>query len=329
MKKPTKPMPPGVKKTELVPVGTASSLPTTPPAPGAIQGMPPQKRMVVFATPCLTGTVTIGYHLSIIEAGNELSRHGFDYAHILRPGDPYLSKVRSKMSTDFLLDYPHAEALFFIDDDVKFPAHKVIEFMQRPEPVLAGLYPMKDDAINFPAHLACNPVTGEVIERDGLVRALMVPTGFLRIRRQVLEIFARDVPKFVDAEAGGGQKAYSHIFQMGMEPDGGFIGEDCKWSKMWVDAGGEIWVDPNIEFGHRGTKTWVATFSDHLPKYRQKGIDEAKARAAKATLETAPVVQAPAVAPVKTGMVPKELVSARTKGVKNRHRGNGARHAGR
>jgi hypothetical protein len=278
-------------------------------------------RMCVFGTPTLSGRVTTGYHLSMIEAGNELTRHGFNYAHVLRAGDPYLSKVRSKIASDFLRDYPTAEALFFIDDDVTYPAKKIIEFMQRPEPVLAGLYPMKDDDIQFPSYLMTDEA-GRIIERDGLVRAMMVPTGFLRIRREVLEIFARDTPPFTDTEAGGITKTYRHIFQMGMEPDGGFIGEDCKWCKMWTEGGGEIWVDPDIEFGHTGSKTWKENFANHLPRYRQKGIDEARERAAKA----APALPPPAQ--VKTEMVPRDLVTATTKGVKRRH-GNGAsRRAG-
>lgn len=316
------------KDMKIAPLGTATNLPTAPRPQMA--GMPQPPRMVVFATPTLTGRVTIGYHLGMIEAGTILGRHGFNFAHILRPGDPYLSKVRSKMATDFLRDYPTAEALFFIDDDVKFPAEKVLEFMQRPEPVLAGLYPMKDDEINFPAHLACDPVTGQVIERDGLVRAMMVPTGFLRIRREVLEIFARDVPLFVDAEAGGKSKPYSHIFQMGMEPDGGFIGEDCKWCQMWVNAGGEIWVDPNIEFGHTGSKTWTSNFSEHLARYRQKGIEEARARAGGAMAQMPTLtVEPPAKSPKgrRPGLVPKELVSGKTNGVKRRRANGRGAHA--
>lgn len=236
-------------------------------------------RMVVFGIPCLSGNLSVGTHLSLQMACDDLVRHGFNYGVLVRPGDPYLSKVRSKIASNFLKDYPQAEALFFIDDDVRFPPHKILEFMQRPEPVLAGLYPMKDDNISFPAHLATDIKTGKVIERDGLVRAVMVPTGFLRIRREVLEIFARDVPKFTDAEADGQVHTYSHIFQMGMEPDGGFIGEDVKWCKMWTEGGGEIWIDPDIQFGHRGYKEWKANFKDYLPKYRAKGIAEAKKKA--------------------------------------------------
>lgn len=237
-------------------------------------------RMIVFGIPCLSGNMSVGTALSLVETCDLLTKSGFNYSIIIRPGDPYLSKVRSKIATACLDEHPTAEALFFIDDDVRFPPRKVLEFMQRPEPVLAGLYPMKDDDINFPAHLACDPATGIVIERDGLVRATMVPTGFLRIRREVLESFRRAKSRFTDAEADGKSRVYSNIFQMGTRPDGGFMGEDCWFCDDWVSAGGEIWVDPDIEFGHRGYKTWTSTFKDHLAKYRAKGVAEAKVREA-------------------------------------------------
>lgn len=234
---------------------------------------------VVFATPALGFNVCLEYKRSICGTVALLMQQGIPHGFIDRGGDAYLAKVRNKLATEFLEQYPTCENLFFLDDDIGWPAGKIIEFINRPEDVLAGIYPKKADDVDFPVELLADLSSGELIERDGLFRALGVPTGFLRIKRRALEIMAGRSRKFRDMEYGGKVGWYYNIFETGVGNDDWFWGEDYCFARKWCDLGMEVWIDPGIEFTHRGSKRWQNNLSRNLDMFRDK--------ARKAVAETA------------------------------------------
>lgn len=232
---------------------------------------PAEKIEVVFATPCLSGWYAADHRNSIILTEAMLIEYGISHVFLERIGDAYLAKVRNKLITAFLDDYPNAHSLFFIDDDVGWPASKVIEFLSRPEDMLAGVYPKKqDDPQDFPVKIMADIASGEIVERHGLVRVIGAPTGFLRIKRHVLEQLAEKSGKFRDQEPDGKEAWFYNICETGVGPDKWFWGEDYTLVRKWHDAGGECWVDPSIEFTHTGGKRWAGTLTDHLAKVRDK-----------------------------------------------------------
>lgn len=239
--------------------------------------MIPTKHHVVFATPCFSGTVAFEFMISTLHTAQALAAAGFNAGYIARIGDAYLSKVRNKLVTQFLYEYPNADCLFFLDDDISWPAHKVVEFINRPEDIVAGIYPKKGDELDFPVMLEFDGTTGQPVIKDGLWRAIGVPTGFLRIKRHVLEKMAAESGVFLDGEINGVAN-YHNIFEMGMGPEGWWWGEDYAFCDKWRKMGGEIWVDPDIEFTHRGAKKWSNNLSQHLDVFRSKALAGAQAK---------------------------------------------------
>lgn len=230
---------------------------------------------VVFCTPALSANVCLEYKNSMMQTVMLLGSNGIPHGVLDRAGDAYLDKVRSKLATEFLESFPTAQNFFFLDDDIGWPAYKVIEFLRRPEPILAGIYPKKSDEIDFPVEFMVNTETGELIERDGLYRVGGIPTGFLRIKRWALEKLVALAPRFKCMEPGNVVREYAYVFPTGIGPDGWFWGEDYAMARNWLETGGEIWVDPDIEFTHRGTKKWANNLSRHLDKYREKAQRDA------------------------------------------------------
>src|SRR5690348_3351607 len=94
---------------------------------------------VVLATPSSTGWCSMEHRDSMIETTGLLVQRGVPHAIIDRKRQLYLDLVRDMLFSSFLKDFPQATDLFFIDDDVGFPAEKVLQFLIRPEPVLAGI----------------------------------------------------------------------------------------------------------------------------------------------------------------------------------------------
>lgn len=100
---------------------------------------------VLFATPTLTGSVAYEFAGSMEQVGGLLAQAGIRSAHRYQPGLQFIEVARNLLVATFLQDYPEATDLFFIDDDIGFTPHKVIEFVMRQEPVLAGAPPMKSE----------------------------------------------------------------------------------------------------------------------------------------------------------------------------------------
>jgi len=227
-------------------------------------------QFVVFATPAFDHNVTIGYFKSATETGWLLTERGIAYGYHHIGGDPYLAKVRNLLVSECLRKYPQMTDFFFLDADIEWDAKAVLKLLDHPGDVVAGIYPKKNDVPEFPCELEL--VDGKLVEKDGWYKARAVPTGFLRIKRGVLERMAAKVGTYIDGTGGG--KEASNIFQMGYCADneaatgkGEWWGEDYAWCKTVHDDGGEIWVWPDIDFGHRGGKTWRNNFATTIKAF--------------------------------------------------------------
>lgn len=222
---------------------------------------------LVLATPSLTHTVVLEYLMSAVATTKHLLDHGVVHEWRNRPGDPFIAKCRSNMVHDFLKD-PDATDLLFLDDDLGWPCEKVLEFVQRDEPILCGVYPQKLDELNFPCALM--PGDAGLIERDGLVRATHAPTGFMRIKRWVLEKMWDVSPLYRERDYDGITYARRAVFNAGPAQDEQWWGEDYHFCNLATQLGIEIWIDPDIPFYHRGQKRYGARLKDSIPVFREK-----------------------------------------------------------
>lgn len=236
-----------------------------------------EKISVVFATPCLEQKVALEYLRSMTETNFLLWKHGLWSGQIYRPGDCFVAKARNRLVSDFLTQFPDCENFFFLDDDIGWPAEKVLEFIRRPDDIVGGVYPKKSKEMDFPVSFAFHADSGLLNEPgNGLVEALTIPTGFMRIKRHVLEKMASRFGTYKDEDLDADGKSvireYPNIFVCGPNPemDNLFTGEDTMFCLRWQQMGGSMWVDPDIEFKHRGSNRWTDTMKDHMQIIRDK-----------------------------------------------------------
>lgn len=248
----------------------------------AIADLDPVKsdqKLVVFMTPSIDHAVTLGYLKSYVETTALLSHHGWATAFQSFGGDPYLAKVRNLLVSTCLKRFPSASDLFFLDADLEWDAEAVLRSIEHPAPIMAGIYPKKNDKPDFPCDLMGDKETGKLLEtEDGLVRASMVPTGFLRVKREVYAKMAAQSARYRDG-TGGNEECWN-IFEMGLflgkQPDGmdgQWWGEDYAWCQKVQAMGYEILVDPKATFGHRGGKTWRYQFDHAVEKYKTGEVE--------------------------------------------------------
>lgn len=214
-----------------------------------------------FAVPTLSHSVCIEFFRSWGLTTELLRSLGVKHTIDTFGGDMYIAKARNRLAYRFLVDFPDATELFFLDDDIGWEAEAVVRFLQSCEDIVAGIYPQRQDKVNFPVMWDKAP-DGSMFEAGGLLRALTVPTGFLRIRRSVLERMAAASQTYTEELAGGEVITVHEIFRMGAS-GGKWWGEDIEFCNRWVqEFGGEIWVDPDITFTHSGRKQWSGRLAD-------------------------------------------------------------------
>ena len=253
---------------------------------------------VVFGVPSFRGTPEREFFVSWCQTQTALHEAGIKFDVILLAGDPYLPKCRNRIVSQFLSDFPHATDFFFLDDDVGWsPASKVVEFVRRDEDIVFGAYPKKQDGISFPVTLEMDAF-GDLIEKDGLYQSHLCPTGFMRVKRGVLERMAMQSSRYYETAPNGTEVLQWNIFEarfvdpvlealrttdldalppdmlamylkraIGLVPGqdiGKWWGEDFWFVERWRGMGGICWVDPEIMFTHRGSKAWSATFGDSI-----------------------------------------------------------------
>ena len=227
----------------------------------------PGRPFVLIGTPSLYGDVIFPYLRSAVETVTKFDEAGIDWGFILKPGDPYLAKVRNSIATDFLTDYPQGTHLFFIDADLGWDADAAVRLVERNWDVTAGIYPKKSDPPEFPCELFLDAVKdGKLVEREGWYKANAVPTGFLCIKRHVLEKMAVGRGVYRDLD---GKDKYN-IFQQGFHADDKqWWGEDYAFCRQWREMGGELWVWPDIQFSHTGKKSWHNNFAPSVQAFAE------------------------------------------------------------
>lgn len=222
--------------------------------------------LVVFAVATYTGAACHEFQQSFVETLSVLAQRGIPSGTLTVSGDPYLSKARNRLATDFLVNWGSATHIFFLDDDIGWPGAKVADFIERDLDVIGGVYPKKSDNSEWPLQL--DTVDGMPVETGGLYRSLLAPTGFLCVKRRVMEKMAAASEQYLDTTNAANPDRHFNIFDMGwFQPDGTrptgrpgamgeFWGEDYYFCRRWRDMGGEVWIDPDIMFSHRGPKAW-------------------------------------------------------------------------
>jgi len=202
---------------------------------------------VLFATPSYRG-ITYAPFLESLEATTALlAEHGHQTEFYLLTGCCYVQTARNQIVKHFLGS--DADVLFFLDDDISWPAGAALKLIETPGEVVAGIYPLKSEPLGFPVVIHTTLEDAPVQRADGCVAADAVPTGFLCIHRSALErmIVAYPGQRYVCDESG---EMYD-LFPQGVH-GGRWVGEDFAFCRLWREIGGEMWVQCNISFTHAG-----------------------------------------------------------------------------
>lgn len=239
-----------------------------------------QKRIHAYvATPAYDGRVMTDYALSMTEAAGAAALMGIQVTAAVMGNGAFIEIARCNFVRMFL--ETECTHLFFIDSDLKFEARGFVGLLMANKPVSAGMYRRRQEPEDYPVKLTpWHDGGGLWVDDDGWVMCDRVPTGFLCIRRDVIEAMAAEAPILAIEK----QPEAPLLFDTQRIPIEGrkvtFLGEDFSFCDNYVKQFGEpIHVWPDIDFVHGGYKCNFAKYLNSEVEREQAEKQAAEAQA--------------------------------------------------
>lgn len=237
------------------------------------------KLKLMIATPFYLQMAFARYADSLVMTGRALDMAGVPWEKHFIMGDSYIDRAKNSIVADFLES--DCTDLLMIDSDMSWHPEAVARMLKHPQGVVGGFFPMKGAYESYAGALQPDeeglvPDIKTCVELwDGscLFKAHLVPGGFLRLKRDVLERFADHYPDNVYVDPMANQlkqdRVYTAFFEC-MRHDYTRFGEDATFCRLMREMGEDVWCDPNINFGHTGMKTYEGNFHKFLLKPQEE-----------------------------------------------------------
>lgn len=222
-------------------------------------------RKVLIAIPAMDGTIHMGTMRALMAEMLGMLELKWTYDLFEVVGCSLMEDARNLCVSRFLgSDF---ENLVFLDHDVTWAPGAMIRLLNKPVDVVAGAYRHRTDPETYPVKWLTERDELWADPETGLLEVEAVPTGFLRISRAAAERMRDACDWYHDAKAPDG-KSWT-MFDRIRDENHQKWGEDFAFCKRWRDLGGKVWLDPEIEMGHIGNKTFTGTIGSWL-----KGRDD-------------------------------------------------------
>lgn len=233
-------------------------------------------RRISINIPSYSGTVCVATMASLIPEISALAHRGDDVTVHSEMGSPYICDARGIMVEKFLES--DADTFVFIDHDVSWqPTGALIRLIDAPYDMRAGVYPMKKIPLEWPLRWDENKSVLQADPETGFLQVWGVPTGFLVMSRTMLERMVKyywplDVA-YDDVKRGAYCALFSDYFHCRNDGPPIKMLDDYALCWRWRDIGGEIWIDPEIAFGHTGRQTFYGSLGAWLRGRMEVEVD--------------------------------------------------------
>lgn len=223
---------------------------------------------VYVATPAYDGKVHSEFAQSCMEAAQAATVCGIRITAAVMGNGAFIDLARNMFVKLFLTQHKDCSHFLFLDADLKFESRAFVEVVRHcteDRPVIAGVYPKRQDVEEYPARWTPHPeLSKDGIDKlwfddAGFLMCNRVPTGFLCIRRNIIEEMARDAVKISMKNYG----KVPRLFYTYLDDKNRFIGEDFAWCDDYVkkyDRQISVWPDFDFEHdGHKGNyQKWIS-----------------------------------------------------------------------
>jgi hypothetical protein len=147
-----------------------------------------------------------------------------------------------------------------------------LKLLQVKDDVVTGTYRFKKPEEEYMGTIKSDGNDRPIVRKDGCIWCDWAPGGFLKVTREAIRKIMRAYPELLYGEPD----RYSvDLFNHGAH-NGVWYGEDYAFSRRWNQAGGQIWLVPDIDITHHNITTGEAYPGNyHRFLLRQPGGSEA------------------------------------------------------
>ena len=222
---------------------------------------------VFIAMPSGRGAPDIDCVASLAGTLQDLRAHNIEHSFHSIHGNCYIALVRSLMTHQFMES--NCTHLFFWDDDVAGPHGALRRLLSYDRDIMVAAYPKKVPLGSPPEKAWPIALVDGIPDAQGLLESDMVATGFLLIKRNVIEaMYEKYADRTFHHKDGDGYDVVD-LFPTGILEDfpknalgkNMWWGEDYSFSVMAKRLGFQIWLDPQIQLIHAGRNVWHGNFS--------------------------------------------------------------------
>ncbi|MEY4719535.1 MAG: hypothetical protein RL563_2153 [Pseudomonadota bacterium] len=219
-------------------------------------------RKIMIAIPAYDGKLNISGAFQLPNLALSAAKHGFEIHLAHLSGCSIITRARNSLVNQFL--ETDCTEMLFIDADINFTQHDILRIMALggDKDIVAGAYPRRAKDQMFFADIHYNEYGGIELTEDGLMRVNRIGTGFMYIRRHVIETLRDEHPEWkywVDVE----QKHHYAIFDFAVTKEG-YMGEDYLFCDRARAHGFKIYIDPEINLGHFGSTEFTGHFGKQV-----------------------------------------------------------------
>lgn len=231
-------------------------------------------RRVYVATPVTDGKPCDVFTIQLPNSALALAEAGIAMDFCIESFNCHVDDARNALVRHFM--QTDCTDFVFIDADVGSSPDDLVRLVTCDRDIVAGVYPKKQDDVAYPVRLISGTLQAEP---DGMLKVAGIPTGFLRIRRAVIEkLMEATAPRSFLSESDPGGQPYHPIFERSIRNGKRWSG-DYEFCNKAADAGFPIYVDPEMRFTHSGgERLWTGCLGDYLRE--MNGLDHPEFTAA-------------------------------------------------
>lgn len=224
-------------------------------------------RRLFIAIPTYDGRLSVKLAFSLAALMPMAVNHGVSVKLSQISGCSIITLARNILVDQFLKT--DCTELLFIDSDICAAPEDILRLVAQggDKDITAGYYPGRsdDEKLVFYPYLDDN---GE-LEFDGsLMRVHRFGTGFMLIRRHVIETLAQKAQRYV---ANSALTQVPNVFDFTIR-EGQFVGEDYAFCDKAGAEGFKVWLDVEISLPHSSTQELTKDFKGEVVQPLQEEI---------------------------------------------------------
>lgn len=216
-------------------------------------------RKLFIGIPAYDGKVSIKLAYTIAQLMPLALRHGISVKLGHVSGCSIITMARNMLVDEFLKT--DCTELLFIDADVIAEPHHILRLLAQSldKDITAGAYPRRKRDKMFFMDLHYDD-KGDLEFEGSMMRINRVGTGFMLIKRHVIEHVASEAKKYVGQD---GESLVAGVFEFSYQGDK-FVGEDYTFCDKASELGYKVWIDVEISLPHVGTEEFTNDFKNEV-----------------------------------------------------------------